>query len=62
MLLEQNSLSNPQLQEQAMLDLLEHNKEKLQKYIDIFDGETVNGMYISESGILMPHILEDRVQ
>ena len=32
--------------------LLLHNKEKLQKYIDVFDGQTINGMYISESGIL----------
>jgi len=45
-------LSNPQLQEEAMMALLLHNKEKLQKYIDVFDGQTVNGMYISESGIL----------
>jgi hypothetical protein len=45
-------LSNPQLQEEAMMALLLHNKEKLQKYIDIFDGKTVNGMYITESGIL----------
>ena len=45
-------LSNPQLQEEAMLALLLHNKEKLQKYIDVFDGKTVNGMFISESGIL----------
>lgn len=45
-------LSNPQLQEEAMLSLLLHNKEKLQEYIDIFDGQTVNGMLITESGIL----------
>jgi hypothetical protein len=45
-------LSNPQLQEEAMMALLLHNKEKLQKYIDIFDGKTVNGMLITESGIL----------
>jgi len=45
-------LNNPQLQEEAMMALLLHNKEKLQKYIDVFDGKTVNGMYISESGIL----------
>lgn len=45
-------LNNPQLQEDAMQALLEHNKEKLQKYIDLFDGQTINGMYISESGIL----------
>jgi len=45
-------LSNPDLQEEAMLSLLTHNKEKLQKYIDIFDGKTINGIYITESGIL----------
>ena len=45
-------LNNPQLQEEAMMALLLHNKEKLQKYIDVFDGQTINGMYISESGIL----------
>jgi len=45
-------LSNPQLQEEAMMALLLHNKEKLQKYIDVFDGKTINGMLITESGIL----------
>ena len=45
-------LSNPELQEKAMLSLLKHNKEKLQKYIDVFDGKTINGIYITESGIL----------
>lgn len=45
-------LNNPQLQEEAMMALLLHNKEKLQTYIDTFDGQTINGMYISESGIL----------
>jgi outer membrane receptor for Fe3+-dicitrate len=32
--------------------LLLHNKEKLQLYIDTFDGKTINGMLITESGIL----------
>lgn len=45
-------LSNPQLQDSAMMALLNHNKEKLQQYIDIYDGKTINGMYVSESGIL----------
>ena len=45
-------LNNPQLQEEAMMALLLHNKEKLQKYIDVFDGKTINGMLITESGIL----------
>ena len=45
-------LNTPEFQEQAMMALLLHNKEKLQTYIDTFDGQTINGMYISESGIL----------
>ena len=45
-------LNNPDLQEEAMLSLLNHNKEKLQQYIDVYDGKTVNGIYITESGIL----------
>lgn len=45
-------LSNPQLQEEAMMALLLHNKEKLQLYIDTFDGKTINGMLVTESGIL----------
>ena len=45
-------LNNPQLQEEAMMALLLHNKDKLQPYIDVFDGQTINGMFISESGIL----------
>ena len=48
----QEFLNNPQLQEEAMMALLLHNKEKLQKYIDVFDGQTINGMLITESGIL----------
>jgi len=45
-------LSNPDLQEEAMLSLLNHNKEKLQQYIDVYDGKTIIGIYITESGIL----------
>ena len=45
-------LNNPHLQDSAMMALLNHNKEKLQPYIDIYDGKTINGMYVSESGIL----------
>ena len=45
-------LNNPDLQEEAMLSLLNHNKEKLQQYIDVYDGKTINGIYITESGIL----------
>ena len=45
-------LNNPELQEQAMLDLLKHNKKKLKRFIDKYEGQTVHGIYITESGIL----------
>ena len=45
-------LNNPELQEQAMLDLLRHNKKKLKRFIDKYEGKTVHGIYITESGIL----------
>lgn len=45
-------LNNPELQEEAMLSLLLHNKEKLQRYIDKYSGRIINGVEISESGIL----------
>ena len=45
-------INSPTLQERAMILLLKRNKRLLQKYIVEWDGKTVNGMYISESGIL----------
>ena len=45
-------LNSPYLQEKAMLDLLLHNKKILQKYIDKWEGKTINGNEITESGIL----------
>jgi len=45
-------LNSPYLQEKAMLDLLNHNKKILQKYINYWDGKTINGTKITESGIL----------
>ena len=45
-------LSSPEIQEMAMQDLLKHNKEKLQEYIDLYDGDTLHGILITESGIL----------
>ena len=45
-------LNNPELQEEAMLKLLRYNKKRLQKYIDKFDGQTINGILITESGLL----------
>ena len=45
-------LSNPQIQDYAMLKLLCYNKEKLQKYIDKFEGQEINGILVTESGLL----------
>lgn len=45
-------LSSPEVQEKAMISLLEHNKEKLQPYIDQYVGDTLRGIHITESGIL----------
>jgi len=45
-------LSNPELQERAMQALLEHNKKKLKRQIDKYCGQTINGVFITESGVL----------
>ena len=45
-------LNSPDLQEYAMLQNLLYNKKRLQKYIDRFEGQEINGILITESGIL----------
>lgn len=45
-------LNSPELQEEAMQALLEHNRKKLRRQIDKYCGQTVNGVFITESGIL----------
>ena len=45
-------LNNPTLQERAMYELLKHNKKKLKRYIDKYEGKVVHGVLITESGIL----------
>ena len=45
-------LNNPELQEQAMQELLIHNKKKLRRFIKKYDGKVVHGILITESGIL----------
>ena len=45
-------LNSPELQELAMQSLLEHNKKKLKKYIEKYDGKVVHGVFVTESGIL----------
>tara|TARA_B100000768_G_C11266555_1_gene371361 strand:+ start:796 stop:1326 length:531 start_codon:yes stop_codon:yes gene_type:complete len=45
-------LNSPDLQEFAMKQNLLYNKKKLQKYIDRFDGQTINSILVTESGLL----------
>jgi len=45
-------LANPSIQEEAMYALLSHNKHILRRQIAKYHGTTVNGIYITESGIL----------
>ncbi len=45
-------LNSPHLQEMAMLDLLEHNRRILSSYINTYSGTMIDGVEITESGIL----------
>ena len=45
-------LANASIQEEAMYALLTHNKKILRRQIEKYHGTTVNGIYITESGIL----------
>lgn len=48
----QEFLNNPELQEEAMRLLLIDNKKRLQRYIDKYQGQSLHGVYITESGVL----------
>jgi hypothetical protein len=45
-------LNNPKLQEKAFIALLSKNKYELRKYIKDFEGTIIDGVKITESGIL----------
>lgn len=45
-------LANASIQEEAMYALLIHNKKILRRQIEKYHGQTVNGIFITESGIL----------
>ena len=45
-------LSSPQLQDKAMNTLLKHNKKILRRQIKKYNNKLVNGVLITESGIL----------
>lgn len=45
-------LNSPELQEEAMMKLLEHNKFVLRNYIKHYEGKKVYGVKVTESGML----------
>ena len=45
-------LSDPTIQELAMAELLQRNKRTLRREIEKYQGKVINGIYITESGIL----------
>lgn len=45
-------LNNPRLQEKAFKALLAKNKWELRKEIEMYDGKVINGVVVTESGIL----------
>ena len=45
-------INNPKLQEQAMHKLLQYNKKKLKRYIEKYSGRVINGVLVTESGLL----------
>lgn len=45
-------LDSPSLQDYAMKKLLLHNRKKLRKFIIKYEGKVVNGIHITESGVL----------
>jgi len=48
----QEFLKDSLLQEEAMSKLLLHNKKRLQKLIDKYEGKVVHGIFVTESGLL----------
>ena len=45
-------LANGSIQEEAMYALLTHNRKVLRRTINKYSGKTINGIYVTESGIL----------
>ena len=45
-------LSDPDLQDEAMIKLIQNNKRELRPVIRQFSGTVVNGVYVTESGII----------
>tara|TARA_A100000172_G_scaffold79023_1_gene65348 strand:+ start:1776 stop:2369 length:594 start_codon:yes stop_codon:yes gene_type:complete len=45
-------LSNPSIQEEAMIKLMKKNKKSLSRHIEKYDGKTIHGVFITESGLI----------
>ena len=45
-------LDSPELQEEAMIKLLQHNKFVLRNYITHYSGKKLHGIKVTESGLL----------
>lgn len=45
-------LSHPEIQDLCMINFLKYEKEIMQEYIDKYDGKIVDGVLLTESGIL----------
>lgn len=45
-------LADPELQDEAMIKLIQNNKRELRSIIRQFSGKVVNGVYVTESGII----------
>ena len=45
-------INSPYIQEKAMQKLLLHNRKKLRKFIEQYEGQVLHGVYITESGVL----------
>tara|TARA_R110001632_G_scaffold48289_1_gene121709 strand:+ start:130 stop:726 length:597 start_codon:yes stop_codon:yes gene_type:complete len=48
----QEFLNSPMLQETAMRKLMLHNRKKLRRLIEKYEGQVVHGVIVTESGVL----------
>lgn len=44
--------NHPEIQDLCMINLLKYNKKYMQKYIDKYSGKIIDGILVTESGIL----------
>lgn len=44
--------NHPEIQHMCMINLMKYNKSHMQKYIDKYDGKIIDGVLVTESGII----------